>query len=151
MSSANPCFPNDPVSANSYSTIQRVWLPFVTASTREGNGDNSYWRSESNLPLCYSSFKQVSLLCLLWEKIPLQRVKISQNLMLALLHIKRFSIARTRQRCCMDEAVHEKSPCGVGWLGDLAARQEHGGERPTCSVHLIKQNMDSKCTPHCKE
>lgn len=33
-----------------------------------------------------------------------------------------------------------------GW----AVWQEHSGEGPACSVHLIKQNMDSKCTCHCK-
>lgn len=46
QSSANSCSPSDAISANSHSTIQRVW-PFLLPSVRGGNGDN-YWGFKSN-------------------------------------------------------------------------------------------------------
>lgn len=50
-SSANLYSPNNPISANSCTIIQRVRLPFVIASMRGGHGDSCRWRSESSLTL----------------------------------------------------------------------------------------------------
>lgn len=50
-SSANLYSPNNPISANSCTIIQRVQLPFVIASMRGGHGDSCCWRSESILTL----------------------------------------------------------------------------------------------------